>query len=311
MRVSLVALAFVGLLSAGCGSDSSSVTGPTPAPATLTSLQLTGNTELTAVGQTSQLTLNGVYSDGSTRDLTAQSSWTSSTNTVATVTAGGLVTSVGLGFTNIAGRNGTRTVSVPVTVTPAGTFIIEGRVREPGSSGLPNVRVVEQIASIATQSDSGGSFRFGGLQSAARLVIDLPNYEFFRYEVEKPTTPPRWVFVDAPLQRVVRINAGQTTGVLIIAPNDVSYGVGADLCNPCKLIRVISGGPGTLTLRLTWTGAPGGLHLWANDARYNSTSSSITADVPTGGGQSLIYVGWMRPAGDGAPQYTNFTLSVD
>ena len=306
----LAPLALVAMLSGGCGSDrGSSVTGPTPAPAaTLTSMQLTGNTELTAVGQTSQLTLNGMYSDGSTRNITAEAAWTSGAPAVATV-AGGLVTSVGLGYVGITARVGSRSASIAVTVTPAGTFIIEGRVREPGSSGLPNVRVVEQIASIATQSDGSGIFRFGGLSSAARIVIDLPNYEFFRYEVQKPNAPPARVFIDAPLQRVVRINAGQSTAVLTIAPNDVSYDVGADHCNPCKLIRVISSDPGTLMLRLTWTGSPGALHLWANDARYDSASSSITANVPTGGGQSLVYVGWLQ-AGS-APQYINFTLSVE
>jgi hypothetical protein len=221
----------------------------------------------------------------------------------------GLVTSLALGYTAITARNGMRLATTGVTVTPAGTFIVEGRVREPGGGGEPNVRVVEQIASIAAQSDGAGNFRFAGLPAAARRVIDSPAYEVFRYEVQKPTAPPWWVYVDAALQRVVRINAGQATGTLTIAPNDVRYPVGADLCNPCKLIRVISGGPGTLTLRLTWTGSPGALHLWVNDTRYDSTGSSITANVPTGGGQSLVYVGWMLAGG--APTYVNFTLSVD
>ena len=86
------------LSSVGCGSDDS-VTGP-PAPATLTSLQRTGNASLTAIGQTSQLTLNGNYSDGTTKNVTSEATWSSNSPSVATVSAG-VVTAVGFGTANI------------------------------------------------------------------------------------------------------------------------------------------------------------------------------------------------------------------
>ena len=311
MRLSLGPPAALLALTAGlvgCGSDSGNVTGPPP-QAGVTRVSLTGNTDLNAVGQTSQLTLHGLYSDSSTKDVTADATWTSNTASVATVT-GGLVTAVSLGLVTVTARFGGQTTTALVTITPAGTFVLDGRVREPGGGSMSNVRVVEQTSFTDTRTNGSGGFRFFA-PSSARIRIELPDYETFEREVTMPATPPRNVFLDAPVQRMVRINAGLSMDNLAIAPNDVSYTIGADLCNPCKLIRVISGGPATLTLRLAWTGAAGALKLWANGIRNSTTGSNITVNVPTTGGQSLVYVGWTLAAGLGAPQYVFFSFSVD
>ena len=308
MRLSLGPLAALLTLAGaiGCGGGDT-VTGPSPG--TLTSIQLSGNTDLTAVGQTNQLILTGLYSDGSNKDVTADAAWTSSTTSVATVSRG-VVTAVSLGVATITARFSSRTATATLVIAPPGTFVLEGRVREPGGGSLANVRVVEQISFTDTKTDASGFFRFFPF-SSAHIKIELPDYETFERDVTRPGTPQRSTFLDAPMQRMVRINAGLSRGDLSIAPNDVSYTVGADLCNPCKLIRVISGGPATLTLRLAWTGAAGALKLWANDTRNATTGSNMTVNVPTGGGQSLVYVGWTQPAGQGAPQYVDFSLSVD
>ncbi len=285
MRLFLASL--VGLLAAAgfaCGSDSEngSVTGPQPVPV-LSTTTLTGNTDLTAVGQTSQLTLGGAYSDSSTRDLSADSTWSSSNPAVATVTRG-LVTVLKFGTAGITANYQGRSHSTTITATPAGTFIFTGRVREPGSGDMAGVRVVEQISFTDAQTNNAGSFEFVGLP-AARFAIDRDGYEPIRHEVSpSPGTTPRRVFVDVPLQRMVRLDAGQSVSSLSIAPNDVSYSVEGDLCNPCKLIRVFSG-PTTLTHRLTWTGPAGALKLWANNQRHSSTGTSLTVAAPTGGGR--------------------------
>ena len=298
-------LALVGVI--GCGSDSGSVTGPTPTVA-LSSLQVVGNIDLTAIGQASQLTANGRYVDGSTKDVTADTAWASNATSVVTVSSG-LITAVALGVATITARYGGRNTSSTVIVAPAGTFVLEGRAREPGGGSLSNVRVVEQTSFTDTRTDGSGNFRFFAPPSA-HLRIELPDYEVFDRDAPQPATS-RYMFLDAPMQRMVRINAGLSRSDLSIAPNDVSYTVGADLCNPCKLIRVISGGPTTLTLRLAWTGAAGALKLWANGNRNSTTGSNITVNVPTSGGQSLVYVGWTLPAGQGASQYVFLSFSVD
>lgn len=303
---------FVGLLAVAgfaCGSDIADPVGP----ATLVTTRLTGNTELTAVGQTSQLTLEGLFNDGFTRDLSADAIWSSNATAVATVTRG-LVTVLKFGYAGITANYQGRNYFATITATPAGTFVFDGRVREPGNGdgrggGLNGVRVVEQI-SFTDARTAAGSFQFVAIP-AARFRIDEDRYEPIILEVSPaPGTTPRRVFVDIPLQRTVRLDVGLSAS-LDIAPNDVSYNVEGDLCNPCKLIRVFSSGPGTSIVRLTWTGPPGALKLWANNQRHSTTGTSLTVAVPTGGGQSLVYVGWTLPAGTGAPQYMTFALSVD
>ena len=59
---------------------SKSVTTPTPAPpgpVQLTHLSITGNSSLTAVGETSQLTAAATFSDGAVKDVSSDTSWVS------------------------------------------------------------------------------------------------------------------------------------------------------------------------------------------------------------------------------------------
>ena len=298
------------LICVDCGSDPVSPAPASATPATITSTQLTGNADLTAVGHTSQLKLTGVFSDSSTKDLTTEATWSSSSNSVATVSTAGLVTAVSFGTVGIVARYLTLNATIGITLTPADTFVIAGRARWPGAGGLSNVRVVELISNTSRQTDNGGDFQFTGLP-AARFRIDVPGFEPFEQNVNTQQGTNRSLFVDAPMQRVIRVNAGQSITGLQIAPNDMNYNVGAELCHPCKLIRVFSGGSTTLTIRLTWQGLPGALKLWANGTRNSSTGSNITVNVPTGGGDKEIYVGWAPSTGQTGGGYAFFAVSVD
>jgi hypothetical protein len=312
MRVFLGPLA--GILTASaiaCGSDGGADGNGTvpPTPAVLSSIQISGNTELTAVGQTTQLSLTAGYTNGTNRDVTTEASWITQTPVVATV-ARGVVTAVGLGTATINATFGGFSAFAGVNVAPAGTFIVDGRAREPGGGNLANVRVVEQVSFTDTRTTFTGAFQFTA-RELARIRIELPDYEVFEREV-RPDPPRRSVFLDAPLQRTIRINSGLSRGDLYVAPNDVSYTIGGDLCDPCKLIRV-SSASGALTLRLSWTVAPSGaLKMWVNGTRNSTTGSSITVSAPTNGGQSLVYVGWLPAVQPNSQsQYAFFSLSVD
>jgi uncharacterized protein YjdB len=58
------------------------------------------------VGAIQQFTATGTYSDGTSRDITAQISWSSSNPAVATVTASGLAATVALGSADITATYG-------------------------------------------------------------------------------------------------------------------------------------------------------------------------------------------------------------
>ncbi len=80
------------LTAAACGGGG----GTTPPPAaTLSSIALTPASLSLAAGATQQMVAVGSYSDGSSKDVTADVAWTSNATAVATVSAGGLVSAAG------------------------------------------------------------------------------------------------------------------------------------------------------------------------------------------------------------------------
>jgi len=107
-----IALLCLGLLPA-CSTKSASVV----PPRTLTSIQITLKAASVALGLPDQLTATGEYSDGSSQDLTATVTWTSSNTAVATV-SGGVVTTLAQGTAKITGSlSGVNSPSVTVTVS--------------------------------------------------------------------------------------------------------------------------------------------------------------------------------------------------
>jgi uncharacterized protein YjdB len=84
--------------------------------ATLSSITVAPNDPSISQGGTQQFTATGSFSDGTTEDLTAQVTWTSSEVSVATITAGGLASTAGQGQTTITAKmndvSGTTTLTV-------------------------------------------------------------------------------------------------------------------------------------------------------------------------------------------------------
>ncbi|QSQ15701.1 kelch repeat-containing protein [Myxococcus landrumensis] len=106
-------------------SGTARLTVTTPPPA-LTSILVTPATASVVVGATRQFSAQGKYADGSSEDVTARATWTSSDGTLATVSGTGLGTGVATGgpvtvTASLAGINGTAQLSV-TGWTPAGSL---------------------------------------------------------------------------------------------------------------------------------------------------------------------------------------------
>lgn len=95
------------------------------AVATITSAQLqsilvTPATASVATGQTQAFAANGIFSDGSTSDITSSVSWNSSATNFATINATGLATGVSAGTSTISASSGSASQTpATLTVTPA------------------------------------------------------------------------------------------------------------------------------------------------------------------------------------------------
>jgi hypothetical protein len=120
-RIEIAMVVMAGLVvGTGCGSP----TGPDPLPstppvttpaATLTGVRVEGAASV-AEGATVQLRATAAYSDGSSRDVSAQATWSSTRPSVASVSATGLVSGITAGSSDVSasyqGQTGRQTLSV-------------------------------------------------------------------------------------------------------------------------------------------------------------------------------------------------------
>lgn len=104
-------------LTATSGSVSGTVSLAVSAPA-LASISITPTGPNLGKGQNQKLTVNGVYTDKSTQDVTAQATWQSSDATIAAVDATGMVAACAVGQASISATVGQLNASVSVTVGP-------------------------------------------------------------------------------------------------------------------------------------------------------------------------------------------------
>jgi uncharacterized protein YjdB len=106
-------------ITATIGSTKGSATATVTA-AQLASIVITPATASIATGQTQSFTASGIFSDGSTTEITNSVTWSSSATNFATINATGLATGVGAGSAMITASSGTVTSSpAALTVTTA------------------------------------------------------------------------------------------------------------------------------------------------------------------------------------------------
>ncbi|MGI4757263.1 MAG: beta strand repeat-containing protein, partial [Janthinobacterium lividum] len=118
--------------------------------AALSSISITPSDLDLAAGLSSQLTATGTFTDGSTQDLTASLTWTSSNPAVASVSPTGNVVVASVGSAIITANNGS--VAAQVTVNGSSAVITAIAV-SPASANLAAGQT-QQFLATATLSDS-------------------------------------------------------------------------------------------------------------------------------------------------------------
>jgi hypothetical protein len=146
-------------------------------PAVLTSISISGPREI-APGTTAQFTLNGTYTDGSTKDVSANGSWNTFPSNVLRSDGGGRMAALTGGDAQIFASFDRRFTSTAVLVISPGTFKISGRVTDSsGSIENVEVRVLSGTgAGLATKTDFGGNYALYGVAGDVRLSVSAPGY---------------------------------------------------------------------------------------------------------------------------------------
>jgi hypothetical protein len=148
-----------------------------PPPSAVLRIELTTPQEL-APGQPVQLTAHTIKSDGSREDVTSRAQWTSNAPDILNVSPSGLATGREIGESTVSARLDGRSAAAVVYVLPAGTFRLNGRTHEFGTT-LPgtSIEVLEGIgAGTKTVSGQDGSYRIFGVSGPIRLQVKKDGY---------------------------------------------------------------------------------------------------------------------------------------
>jgi hypothetical protein len=160
------AIVALGLISCGGGGGGTPTT-PTPPAPTVSGVSVTGPEAAAKPGESAQFTATVTMSDGASQNVTAQSSWQSTSIAVATVNTGGTVLAVAPGEADITAAYQSVSGRLKITVIPR-TANLCGVVRETGAGGLRDARVEVRDgpnAGRVTASDNGGNYCLSSLEA--------------------------------------------------------------------------------------------------------------------------------------------------
>jgi uncharacterized protein YjdB len=136
-------------ITATLGSISGTASG-TVSAMVLNSITVTPSSASVAIGQSQSFTANGVFSDGSSTDMTDSVTWSSSSTNLATINATGLATGVAAGSAHVVATSGSVTGSASLTVTAAVLLSID---ISPDGQSIP-IGGQYQIALTGSYSDN-------------------------------------------------------------------------------------------------------------------------------------------------------------
>jgi hypothetical protein len=118
---------------------------------------------VTEIGQTTQFTATGTSSDSRTppEDLTSTATWSSSTPSVATISAAGLATATGCGTATItaeaSGITGSTTFTVTCNGIGGGTPILQSINLYPSSPSIPQIGQTTQFIALGAYAPASTS----------------------------------------------------------------------------------------------------------------------------------------------------------
>ena len=137
--------------------------------ATLASITVTPTNPSIAAGTDQQFMATGIYTDGTSQDLTALATWTSSNPAMATISSAvgsdGLARGVSAGTTTISAayknRTGSTTLTVTaatlttITVTPAQSSLVDGTNQQFTATGIFSNSTTQDLTALVLWTSSG------------------------------------------------------------------------------------------------------------------------------------------------------------
>lgn len=168
----------------------------------LSSIAVTPTNAPVAKGTTQQYTATGTYSDGSTVNITASTTWASTDTSIATINSSGLATAVAIGSSTItatvgsvAGQTNMNVVAAVLTsiaVTPSNPSVPKGTTLALTATGTYSDGSTADVSSSATWASSNSSnlsVNSSGVVSAVGTVASSANISATIGSISGQTTP--------------------------------------------------------------------------------------------------------------------------
>ena len=213
----------------------------------LVSIAITPANPSIAAGTTQQLTATGTYADSSTRDLTAQVTWSTSDPTIATITTAGLATGVAEGPSTITATLGA--ISGATTLTVSAAALVSIAITPPDSNIA--IGLSEQLVATGTFSNS--------------TTQDL-------------TLQVAWTSSDPTIATITSV--GLATGVANGGPTTIT----ATLDGISGTTTLTVGGPVLMSIAVTPANpsiVPAGTQQFVATGTYSDTSTQILTTTAT------------------------------
>lgn len=217
-----------------------------------------------------QYTATGIISDGTSTDLTASAIWTSSDQTIATITNRGVATGISVGTTVITATSGGKTISTNLTVTSATLKSIVVTPALPGTF----IGLTTQFAALGIFSD-GSSHDLTGTANWTASDATMASLS-----ADGPATGGLATALKASSPIITASSAGKTgsatlvisgAGISSITVTPATLGIVKGLTGKFTAVGAyIGGGSADVTALATWTSS-------------DTTVASMSVDGATGG----------------------------
>lgn len=308
------------VLLAACGGGRDPILGSPDLGSGVVSVAVTPATASIPIAGVVPLMATATYTDGSTRDVTASSSWTSDAQSVATVApTTGVVTGIASGTSGISadfgGKSGSAALTVTsatllsMAVTPAAVSIpagiseqltstatyTDGSTRDVTAysnwtSGAPGVATVVQTTGVATGVTIGTSAmtaNFGGKSSSTNLTVTAAT-------LASIAVTPAIATVPAGLTQVFAAKGTYSDGSVVDISNTVAWTSASPLVATILPTTGVATGvsAGSALITATGGGKTGSATLTVTTATLASIAvMPASATVPKGLTQPFVATG--------------------
>ncbi|HJV64810.1 MAG TPA: Ig-like domain-containing protein [Geomonas sp.] len=279
--------------------------------ANLVSIQVTPSLPGIAAGTTQQFSATALFDDGSKQDFTSSVTWSSSSSSVAAISASGLATGLAAGTTTIKATSGAFNGSTTLTVSAASLVAMELVPLSPSIAvGLPQQFAVvgrfsdnttsdvstqatwsSSNSSVATVSNAAGSngtaipvapgtttisAALAGVTASTQLTVKDSAVTLVSIDVE-PAIPSIPAGVQQPMTATGTYSDGSTQDLTASAVWTSDTPAVADISNATATRGVVTSfAPGTATITATLGSISGSTQLTVN----TTTLVSIEVDPP-------------------------------